>query len=143
MQVRTVAARNARRGVVERVRERRVVVEIRLVGEVGDVAGVDHDVERDLLHGLARAARAHVGESLLAKGHERFRAGVGQGKAESAGVGEAAVAGGVLDLRLLGERIADSGPEVLFGCRGDDHGIDEDVRGRVGVGIALEGWSSL
>ena len=53
-------ARNAARGVVERMCHARVVVVIVLVGQVGDVARVDHDVERDLLDGLARQVLAHV-----------------------------------------------------------------------------------
>ena len=53
-------ARDAARGVVERMRHARVVVVIVLVGQVRDIARVDHDVERDLLDGLARQVLAHV-----------------------------------------------------------------------------------
>ena len=48
------AARHAGGRVVERVGQRGVVVEIRLVGKVGNVAGVDYDIECNLLDGFER-----------------------------------------------------------------------------------------
>ena len=71
-------ARNAARGVVERMRHARVVVVIVLVGQVGDIARVDHDVERDLLDGFGRLVLAHVLKTLDAKGKQRLGAGVGE-----------------------------------------------------------------
>ena len=131
-------ARNAARRIVERVCHARVVVVIVLVGQVGDVARVDHDVERDLLDGLGRLILAHVLKTLHAIGKQRLGAGVGERQAKTGGVLQVAGARGVLDFGLLGQGIAHAGPEVLRRSLGDDLGIDEDVRGAVGVRIALE-----
>ena len=59
-------------------------------------------------------------------------------EAEPCGVPELAGARGPLDLRLLGERVADARPEVLGGGLRDDLGVDEDMRGAGRVGVALE-----
>ena len=131
-------ARNAARGVVERMRHARVVVVIVLVGQVGDIARVDHDIERDLLDGLARQVLPHVLKTLDTIGKQRLGAGVGKSQAKAGGVLQVAGACGVLDLGLLGQGIAHAGPEVLRRSLGDDLGVDEDVRGAVGVRIALE-----
>ena len=131
-------ARNAAGGVVERVRHARVVVVIVLVGQVGDVARVDHDIERDLLDGLARQVLAHVLKTLDAIGKQRLGAGVGKRQAKSGGVLQITGARGVLDLGLLGQGIAYASPEVLRRSLGDDLGVDEDVRRSVGVRITLE-----
>ena len=129
---------NAAGGVVERVRHARVVVVIVLVGQVRDIARVDHDVERDLLDGLGRQVLAHVLKTLDAIGKQRLGAGVGECQAKTGGVLQITGARGVLDLGLLRQGIAHAGPEVLCRCLGDDLGVDEDVRGAVGVRIALE-----
>ena len=130
--------RNAASGVVERVCHARVVVVIVLVGQVRDISRVDHDVERDLLDGLARQVLAHVLKTLDAIGKQRLGAGVGECQAKTGGVLQISGARGVLDLGLLRQGIAYAGPEVLCRCLGDDLGVDEDVRGAVGVRIALE-----
>ena len=130
--------RNAAGGVVERVRHARVVVIIVLVGQVRDIARVDNDVERDLLDGLARQILAHILKTLHTIGKQRLGAGVGECQAKTGGVLQITGARGVLDLGLLGQGIAYTGPEVLCWRLGDDLGVDEDVRGAVGVRIALE-----
>ena len=79
VKMRLATARHAGGRVVERVGQRGVVVEIRLVGKVGNVAGVDYDIERDLLDGFAGGVVANVCETLLAVGEQRRRAGVREG----------------------------------------------------------------
>lgn len=59
-----------------------------------------------------------------------LRAGAGQRDAEISAVGEDIASGGEFDLVLLGERVADAGPEVFSRCVGDDAGMDEGVVGR-------------
>ncbi len=130
--------RNAAGGVVERVRHARVVVVIVLVGQVRDIARVDHDVERDLLDGLARQILTNVLKTLNTVGKQRLGTGVGKSQAKAGGVLQVAGARGVLDFGLLGQGVAHAGPEVLRRSLGDDLGIDEDVRRSVGVRIALE-----
>ena len=120
------------------MRHARVVVVIVLVGQVRDIARVDHDIERDLLDGLARQVLAHVLKTLDAIGKQRLGAGVGECQAKTGGVLQITGARGVLDLGLLREGIAHTSPEVLCRSLGDDLGVDEDVRRSVGVRIALE-----
>ena len=131
-------ARNAARRIVERVRHARVVVVIVLVGQVRDIARVDHDVERDLLDGLARQIPAHVLKTLDAISKQRLGAGVGECQAKTGGMLQITGARGVFDLGLLGQGIAHAGPEVLRRSFGDNLGVDEDMRRSVGVRISLE-----
>ena len=59
-------------------------------------------------------------------------------ESERSGVRELGLARGVLDFGLLRESVTDSRPEILVGCGGYDGGVDEDVRGRSHVHVALE-----
>lgn len=59
-----------------------------------------------------------------------LRAGAGQRDAEISAVREDIASGGEFDLVLLGERVADAGPEIFSWRVGDDAGMDEGVVGR-------------
>ena len=91
-----------------------------------------------MAHRFTRLADADVGQALLAVGHEGIGAGVCEREAQRARVRELGLAGGIFDLGLFGEGVADAGPEILLGCGGDDGGVEEDVRRRVGIGVSLE-----
>ena len=63
---------------------------------------------------------------------------MGKRQAKAGRVLQVAGARGVFDLGLLRQGIAHTGPEVLRRCFGDDLGVNEDVRGAVGIRITLE-----
>ena len=114
------------------MRHARVVVVIVLVGQVGDIARVDHDIERDLLDGLGRQVLANVLKTLHAIGKQRLGAGVRERQAKTGGVLQVAGARGVFDLGLLGQGVAYAGPEVLRRSLGNDLGLMKMCAGRLG-----------
>ncbi len=136
-------ARNAARGVVERVRHARVVVVIVLVGQVRDIARVDHDVERDLLDGLARQILTNVLKTLNTIGKQRLGTGVGKCQAKPGGVLQVAGARGVLDFGLLGQGVANAGQKYSAGASAMILGLMKMCAGRLGYEKPSSDPSSL
>lgn len=118
---------NAGVRIVEGVRDAGVVV---FWFQIRNNAGGADDILGYVFEGFAGCLFIGGSQCGFAVFEKALRAGAGQRDAEISAIGEDIASGGEFDLVLLGERVADAGPEIFSWCVCDDAGVDEGVVGR-------------